>query len=358
MSTQEIIFQNGHLWYLLPLGLVVAILGFTWLYLWRRKMKEKTGDAHLVEQLFDTVSPARRIIRRVLWTGAFLLLIGAVLRPQYGMEDAQMRMKGIDLCIALDISYSMLAQDIQPDRLTGATIELSDLLDQLQGGRVALVPFAGLAYAQTPLTSDFEAIRIFLRDLDPTAVPIPGTAIGRALDVSLGVLRSDRRKTQDEDGVTEYKPFAGSKYKAILLITDGEDHGSKSLELAKEAKRLGIRIYTVGVGSTEGEVVPRINEDGTTTGERITDPDTGDVVMSKLNEGLLKEIAETTGGRYFHYTGTPIASEIYKEIEGLEKREYQAVLKELRIDRFQWLLLPALLLLFWEMFLSERRRRL
>jgi Ca-activated chloride channel family protein len=359
MTGQELTFAYGQWWPLVLLGLALVVGGFVWLSLWRRKVTLRLADSRLAGRLIH-VSPARRAIKRVLLTLALVLSGLALLRPQFGTEETQVQGLGIDLAVALDISNSMLVADIAPDRLTGSRMEIGELLDRMEGGRVSLVPFAGIAYAQSPLTSDFGALRIFLRDLSPLDVPVPGTAIGRALNVALDTLlppeeRSNAR--EDEDGTVEVKPFAGSKYKAILLITDGEDHGSAPLEVARKAKARGIRIYTVGVGSTVGDLVPKVDEAGRETGDKVTDPDSGDVVVSRLNDELLTEIAELTGGKYFHYNGSPVAQEIYEEIEQLEKREYAALVEELRIDRYQFLLLPVFLLLLLELGLSERRWR-
>lgn len=374
MSTQELSFLYGEYWYLLVIGLLAAVGALFAVAWWRKKAAERIGDAELVAALTSSVSPWRRAVKRVLWVTGLVALGGAALRPQYGAEEAQMQGKGIDLAVVLDISNSMLVPDVAPDRLTGSVMELSDLLSMLEGGRVALIPFAGIAYTQTPLTSDFDAVQTYLQSLNPLDVPVPGTAIGRALDVALNSLISQRQKEKKpvdkEKGAAkeekaagvgevleELVAFQGAKYKAILLITDGEDHGSKPLELAKEALDRGIRIYTVGVGSEVGDMVPKLDESGEETGEKLTDPDSGNLVVSNLNEKLLKDIADTTGGKYFHYTGQPIAEAIYKEIEGLEKQEYEATKVELRTDRYLWLALPALLLLALEWAVSERRRR-
>jgi len=359
MSGQELHFAYSQWWYLLPLGLLVMLLGFGSLALWRRRVFSRLGDGHLIGRLLQ-VSPTRRTIKRVLWVTGLVLVGTALLRPQFGTEETRFMSKGIDLAVALDISNSMLVSDIAPDRLTGATMEVAELLDKMDGGRVCLIPFAGIAYTQSPLTSDFGAIRIFLRDLSPADVPVSGTAVGRALNAALDTLRSGQGEEaisgEEGEEEVEVRPFAGSKYKAVLLITDGEDHGSQPLEVARRAEQLGIRVYTVGVGSEVGDLVPRVDEGGRETGEKIVDPDTGDLIVSRLNEELLTDIAELTGGKYFHYTGRPVADEIYAEIEQLEKREYAARLEALHKDRYQFLLVPAFLLLFVEVFLSERRR--
>lgn len=356
MNGQELSFALGEWWWLVLTGLVLLLAGYGWLALWRRGVTTRLADAPLAQQLVR-VSPTRRALKRVLLVLGLTLLGIALLRPQFGMEETQLQGLGIDLAIALDISNSMLVADIAPDRLTGSRMEIGELLDQMEGGRVSLVPFAGIAYAQSPLTSDFGALRIFLRDLSPVDVPVPGTAIGRALNVALDTLLppAERENAEPSDETVELKPFAGSKYKAILLITDGEDHGSEPLDIAHKAKAHGIRVYTVGVGSNVGDLVPKVDDAGRETGEKMTDPDSGDVVVSRLNDSLLTEIAEITGGKYFHYTGAPIAQQIYSEIEQLEKREYASMIEEMRIDRFQFLIIPVFLLLLLELCLAERR---
>jgi Ca-activated chloride channel family protein len=361
MNGSDLHFFHGEWWYLVPAGLLAVLAGFLWLSMWRARMHRRLADAQLAPLLVST-SPSRRAVRRVTRVLGLALLGIAALRPQFGMEEIPMSGKGIDLAIALDISNSMLVPDIAPDRLTGSIMEVSDLLDRMEGGRVSLVPFAGLAYIQTPLTSDFGAVRMFLRSLSPADVPVPGTAIGKALTVALeslvgpqeaGTAAGKQARTGEE---VEVRPFSGSKHKAILLITDGEDHGSAPMEVAARAANLGIRIYTVGVGSDVGDLVPKVDEAGQETGDKITDPDSGDLVVSRLNRGLLEEMAQLTGGKYLHYSGTPVAAEIYRDIEQLEKQEYASRLEELRTDRFQFLLLPAFLLLFAELLLPRNRR--
>ncbi|MBM4355150.1 MAG: VWA domain-containing protein [Deltaproteobacteria bacterium] len=358
MSGSELHFFHGDWWYLVPVGLAVVLAAFLWLSLWRARMFRRLADPALAPLLVRS-SPSRRAVRRVVRVLGLALLGIAALRPQFGLEEIPMSGKGIDLAVVLDISNSMLVPDIAPDRLTGSVMEVSDLLDRMEGGRVSLVPFAGLAYIQTPLTSDFGALRMFLRSLSPADVPIPGTAIGKALSVALESLvgpqgRPDSKEASAEE--VEVKPFSGSKHKAVLLITDGEDHGSAPMEVATRAQNLGIRIYTVGVGSDVGDLVPKIDDSGKETGDKVTDPDSGDLVVSRLNRELLEDIAQLTGGKYFHYSGSPLAAEIYRDIEQLEKQEYASRLEELRTDRFQFLLLPAFLLLFAELLLPRNRR--
>ena len=352
-------FLNGRLWWAVALGMAVLIGARLGLALWRLRTMRRLADAPLRGLITETNSHAARAVAAVLFLVAMALLGLAALRPQYGMEETEWKRKGLDVAIALDLSASMLTRDVEPDRLHASMLELEDLLSLLSGGRVGLVPFAGIAYRQSPLTSDFGAIRIYLRDLSPADLPVPGTAVGRALSVSLDLLGAGRADSDTETDEQILHPFKGSKYKVIVLVTDGEDHGSKPLDVARRAKDLGIRIYTVGVGDPgAGDLVPELDEEtGEPTGERLTDSESGAPVVSRLHEDLLKEVAEITGGRYFHYTGQAIATALFEELDRLEKREVEATLEKLRKDRFQLLLAPALLLLFFSFALAGWRRR-
>lgn len=350
----QVFWENGEYWWAVPLVAGLAALAAFSQDRWRRRTARALADANLIGLIRGQVSDSGRLLATVFFLSGLLLAGIAFLRPQWGSDQSHLKRKGIDLAVALDVSNSMLTPDVEPNRLYSSVLEIEELMKRMRGGRVALVPFAGMAFVQTPLTSDFGAVGSYLRNLRPVDLPVPGTAIGKALELSLSALGVGRVET-DADGVST--PYKGSKFKVVLLVTDGEDHGGNALELAKKAAEMGIRVFTVGVGSVVGDIVPETNsETGKVTAGRMVDKETGDPVVSHLNEELLKQIATESGGKYFAYTGQPIAAALYSEIDRLEKKEIQDTLSRLRKDRFQFLLVPALVLFLLAMAVPAKRR--
>ena len=336
------------------LAVALALAALVGVMLWRASVMLRLGHHPLVATMAESTSRARQWVKVAMIVVAGALLVGAVMQPLYGVREGEVTNTGIDIVIALDVSKSMKVRDIVPDRLGGAKLEIDALLKKLHGGRVALVPFAGIPFVQTPLTSDFEVVRSYLLELDATDMPVGGTAIGRALRMSLDVL-SPPKKDKLEDG-EEVDQFAGSKHKAIILLTDGEDHDSEPLKVAQEIADAGIQVFTIGVGSRSGNAIPILTDDGSVTGyQKAADGKTP--LISELDEGLLTEVAKLTKGAYFHYANRSIVEDLYREIDKLEKREYETRFEKMGEDRYQILLLPAILLLLAELVLSDRRRR-
>ncbi|GMV41807.1 MAG: hypothetical protein AMXMBFR64_35230 [Myxococcales bacterium] len=335
------------------IGVAVALVALVSLMAWRASVLRRLGDHPLVATMAASTSRGRQWAKVAMLVVAGALLVGAAMQPLYGVREGEVTNTGIDIVIALDVSKSMKVRDIVPDRLGGAKLEIDSLLKKLHGGRVALVPFAGIPFVQTPLTSDFEVVRSYLQELEVTDMPVGGTAVGRALRLALEVL-SPPKAGEDKEG--EVDQFAGSKHKAIILITDGEDHDSDPLKVADEIADAGIAVFTVGVGSRSGNAIPMLTDDGSIVGyQKAADGKTP--LISELNEGLLTEVAKLTDGAYFHYANRSVADDLYREIDKLEKREYEARFEKMGEDRFQVLLLPAILLLLAEALLSDRRRR-
>jgi len=349
------VVRFGESWAFGLLALVVALGGLgVWHESRHAQLVAKLGDQRVVARLVASLARGRRVARLVVWTVAMLLVVAAAARPRYGLRESDVSNSGIDTVIVVDASKSMLVRDVVPNRLKGAVTEVGALLDRMAGGRVALVPFAGIAYVQCPLTTDHDVIKTYLGELKPQDVPIGGTNIGRALMVAMDVLTGDSERKAAEARGNAVDQFAGSNHRAIILMTDGEDHEGAAIDAAKKAADKGIRIFTVGIGSSFGDPVPILGADGSVTGT-LKDPQ-GNPIFSLLNETLLQQIADTTGGKYFHYANTTVVPDLHREVDALEKREYATKYMRLGEDRFQYPLALALLLLLIETFLSERRK--
>lgn len=332
-------FGEGNLLYLIFL-LGPALIVF---YLWSFRQKDKAlaafGELSLVKRLMPEVSRKRQKTKAGLIILGTILLILTFARPQYGVKMGKLKRRGIDLIIALDTSLSMNAQDIKPSRFEKAKHQIKVVVDKLRGDRVGLVIFAGQAFMQCPLTSDYSAFKFLLDSVDTQSIPVPGTAIGEAIRVA-----------------SKGFPQKEFKYKALLLLTDGEDHASRPVEAAEEAKKEGVRIFTIGIGSPQGEPIPIFDEQGNITGYKKDKK--GEVVMSKLAESTLQKIALVTNGKY--YRATPQEFEldkIYDEISGMEKKELESKMFSQYEERFQYPLLGVLLLLIGEFFLPERIKK-
>ena len=346
---------------------VVLLLGFVWLAVWRNGRLKQLRERGPLPQMMQTEAADMSATRAVLVLVAVGLLVAALCQPRYGTRESQVNNLGIDIAIAIDASKSMKVQDIVPDRLEASKIEIRRLLSALSGGRVALVPFAGLAFVQTPLTSDFEVVKSYLNDLQVEDMPRGGTAVGRAIIEAIRALVPRHRlegtaaesavEAESEAEVTE---FEGSKNKAIILFTDGEDHEGDPIKAAELARELGIRIYTVGVGTAQGRPVPVINEAGKVVGT-MKGSDGTTPLFSELNEQLLTELAVATKGDYAHLGSAGLTNELTGAMDKLEKQEYAATFRQIGDDRFHWFAGPALLLLLLELALTTlgwRRRRL
>lgn len=374
MDWSKLNWNNGDWWWAALAAALALAMGQVLLFAWRRRVRERIGDPALVARLTETTSRPIQVLKAVLAVAAFGLVLTTALRPQYGMREDEVVHRGIDIAVLLDVSQSMLVRDIAPDRFTASKREVVKTLQGLRGGRVSLIPFYFFPYVQSPLTSDYGAIEKYLEELALQDIAPPemrGTSIGRALSMAVGVLNRDealvaaakaggpengaeapRGAKEDDPDVQHYR---GSKFKAIVLITDGEENESIPEDLLSAAKEAGIRIYTVGVGTRAGHAVPSVTEDGQVTGVLKKEGD--EPVFSSLNEELLSGLADATGGKYFHFANRSVANDLVAALDALEKQQYESEIRDLGEDRFQFVLLPALLLLALEAFLTDRRRR-
>ncbi len=330
-------FAYPHLLYLLLL-IPVLIVFFIYAFRQRKKALAIFGNLALVEKLTQSVSEKRRVWKTVLIIVAIGLLVLALARPQLGTKLQTVKREGQDIIIALDVSLSMTAQDIQPSRLEKAKHEISSLIDKLQGDRIGLIAFAGKAFVQCPLTLDYGATKMFLDIIEPDLIPVPGTAIGEAIQKAIDSFVEKERK-----------------HKVLILITDGEDHIGKPLDMAKAAAKEGVVIYSVGIGSLKGVPIPLQDSRGNRTG--FKKDRNGEVVMTKLDELTLEKIALETGGKYYRASpGEVELDKIYDDILKMEKKALASQQFAQFEDRFQILLGMALFLLVLEVFIPERRR--
>ena len=301
---------------------------------WKRKSRVAMGDAELVNQLTKQYSPRLFALKCIIVLLALALAVAASTNPRVPSKSGKELKAGIDVMVALDVSKSMWAQDAKPTRLDRAKLFISQLITQLGDNRVGLVIFAGRAYLQMPLTSDAAAAGIFLSNASPDAVPVQGTEIGEALQLCNNSLDTKEKK-----------------YKAVILISDGEDHDPKSDAVLQQLYDEGVVVYTIGVGSPDGSP---ILEPGSNAYKRDVN---GQTVISKLNELELQTIAQKTGGQYHHLDDVGAAvTEVMQSLNGMEKKAIDAGQGERQYTSYYiFFLLPSLLLLAIEIFIPERK---
>jgi Ca-activated chloride channel family protein len=327
------------------LWLVAAAPLAAGLYLWaaarRRAAARRLGDRPLVDRLSRSVRPAFRRWKTILGTAGVLLVALSLAGPRFGTSLREVTREGIDLVIALDVSLSMTAEDVAPNRLERARNEIKRLLDTLRGDRVGLVLFAGDAFIQTPLTTDYGAVRLFLDVADPSLIPTPGTDFGEALRVALRAFEGPGAPADGE-----------KRTRALLFVSDGENHVADIDDILAEARAQGIVLFSAGVGETEGVPIP-LRRDGRPAGFK-TDSE-GTVVTTRLEEDALQKLA--SDGTYFRIARTSSSlSQLSAALERLDRTAFGAEEYEEYEERFQWPLLLALLLLLVETVLPERRR--
>ena len=336
METTALTFGAPHwLWALLVLPLMAGL--FVWSHRRGQALVAKIVAVRLRDQLSGSVSPLRRILRASLLLASIALAIVAVAQPRYGFIEKETKQKGRDVIVAIDTSRSMLATDIAPTRLARAKLFTQDLVRLLQGDRIGLVAFAGSAFLQAPLTLDYNAVTSALEELDTTVIPKGGTNIAAAITAA-------REAFGKAEGQT----------RALIILTDGEELAADGIAAAKQAAGEGIRIFTVGVGSPEGSLIPVRLDDGRSDFVRDS---AGKPVTSKLDDSRLKEIASATGG-FFTLIGPDAAREIFqKGIEPMELSETGVFSARQPIERYQWPLAAATVCLALSLLPGDRRRR-
>lgn len=332
------IFKNiDHLsWFLtlFPIGILI-IIGHNK----RKNRLSSTISKDLWKVIIPSLNYSRRFWKRIIRIAALILILVSLLRPQYGVIFEQVERKGQDIYIALDLSNSMLAKDITPSRLEHAKREILSLIDELKGDRIGLIAFAGNAFIQCPLTTDYSALKMFLNHLTPDIMSTPGTDIATAIKTA---------RLSFERVSKNNKPI-------LIIISDGESFENDPIKSAEVASKKGIIIYTLGIGSENGDPIPLFNNKNKLTGYKKDKK--GDIILSKLNQTILKEIALTTNGNYFNSNlGAFVIDKIYNEISLNEKKHLEDTLLKLHIDRYQWFLAIAFILLLLERFISDRKK--
>ena len=324
----------AHPQYLLLLLLIP--FGFVGLALWmgaRRRRLRKLGDEALVNELMPSWSRSKRWVRAVVYSLAFFFFVIGLSRPQIGAKLKEFKVKGAEIMIALDVSNSMLAQDYSPNRLERAKLAISRITDRLQGDRVGLIIFAGSSFVQLPITTDYVSAKMFLGNISTESIPIQGTAIGDAINTAVKSFSAQSENSR-----------------AIIVITDGENHEDDAVAAAAQAAESGVKVYTIGVGSADGQPIPM-------EGGLLRDKE-GNIVVTKLDEETLKEIAQAGGGAYVHAGNDEFGlGPIISEIKKMQEEEYHSVVFEEYDEQFMYFLGIALALFTIEILIGERRSR-
>lgn len=324
-----------YLWGLAAIPLLAA--GFFFLTRWRRGLLARFVGSHLADELAPDVSTGKSSVKQLSFLLGLGFLVLALANPQVGTRIEEVKREGIDLFVAMDVSLSMKAEDIRPNRLEKAKRDVSSLLSQLQGDRVGLIVFAGDAFVQFPLTSDYSAADLFISAVDVDVVPTPGTRIASAIQLAL--------KSFPTDVPTQ---------KAIIVVSDGENNEGDVLAAVEEANSAGVRVYTVGMGTVDGGPIPMYDAGGRQVDYKRDR--NGSIVLTKLDESTLEQIARAAGGSYRRATsGGNEIDDLFEEISALEKTEFGSKQITGYESKYQFPLFGAILFLLLEILLSERR---
>ena len=331
-------FENIELLYALLLIPVFTTLFILYLY-WKKRVLKRFGDIRVTGQLMPYRSRRKRVMKFIYLMTGYVFLVIAAANPQVGSKLEKVQRKGADLVIALDVSSSMLAQDIRPDRLSRAKQAISRLIDRLEGDRIGIVIFAGKAYVQLPITSDYSAAKMFLATISPDIVPVQGTAIGEAITLAAKSFHNEEHS------------------RAVIVITDGENHEGDAIEAAQEAAKEGISIYTIGMGLAEGAPIPVYNSNGQLIGYKKDK--SGSTVISRLNETMLQQIAAAGNGKFVMANNRRDGLErMLEEINKLEKTEFETRMFSDYEDRFQYFIALAIFFFLLEFIFFERKSKL
>ncbi|MBR1929818.1 MAG: VWA domain-containing protein [Paludibacteraceae bacterium] len=323
-----------YLWLLILIPVLVVL--FILYDRHKRRQLAQFGDAELVALLMPNASRTRPIVKFSLLLLAYTLLVFALARPQYGTKEQTIKRQGIEVMFALDISNSMLAEDVAPNRLERAKQMLSKLIDKMQDDKVGLIVFAGQAFVQLPITADYVSAKMFLQSISPDLIKTQGTAIGDAINTSVRAFGDNQSQAS----------------RVIILITDGENHEDDAKTAAQEAKQKGIEVIVVGIGKPKGSPIPIAG-----TNNFMKDR-SGNVVVSRLNEEMCKDIASAAGGIYVRCDNTNTAMRaVQKEVDTLAKSDIEAKVFTDYNEQYQSFVLLALLVLIFDFFIFSRKNK-
>lgn len=327
--------DNPYYFYLLLLIPLVLMLYIGYV-VWQKRMRRYFGDEVLLEKMAPERSRVKPVVKLLLWIFILLFLSIGLVNPRVGSRLENVKREGIDLVFALDVSKSMLAEDERPNRLEKAKLIISRTLDELIADRVGMIVYAGKAYPQLPITTDYGAARLFLKTVDTDLIPSQGTAISEAIELAVKYFDDEQQKNR-----------------LLVILTDGEDHEEGYTEAAQAAAAAGIQIISIGIGTDKGAPIPDIRN-GVRIGYKRDR--SNDVVVSQLKPDLLLEIAQIGNGKYVHGTSVKGTVEgLMEQIEQMEKQEFESQIFADYEDQFQWFLAIALLLLVIDVFVLERK---
>lgn len=299
----------------------------------RRRRIRKFGDEKLVAQLMPSYAKAKVWVRLTLFSLGFFFLVIGLSRPQIGAKLKEHETKGAEIMIALDVSNSMLAEDYSPNRLERAKLAISRLVDKLRDDRIGLIVFAGNSFVQLPITTDYVSAKMFMNSISTESVPVQGTAIGEAINTAMRSFSSQSEKSR-----------------AIIVITDGENHEDDPVAAAKQAADMGVRVFTIGVGSPEGKPIPM-------DGELLKDKD-GNIVVTRLDEKVLQEVAQAGNGLYVRAGNSEFGlNPIIEDIRRMEDEKYSSIVFEEYDEQFMYFLAIALFFFVIEILVGDRRSK-
>ena len=321
-----------YFWLLFLIPVFIAF--FIWAYQHKKGALAKFASLSLIKKISPETGLNRQVLKWIMFLIFSVFLICALVRPQFGIKTQKIERKGVDVIVALDVSQSMLAEDITPSRIERAKHEILKLIDLLKGDRIGLIVFAGESFVQCPLTLDYSAAKMYLDVVTTSWIQLQGTALADAIRQSSKAFRTKSKK-----------------HKVLILITDGEDHEGEALDAAKDASQEGVKIYTIGIGSESGVPIPLKKSGGNVVYKKDRG---GNLVMTRLNSIILEKIAHEARGKYFH-SGTNLdLSLIYNEIAKMEKKDLGMNKLAVYEERYQIFLFIALIFLMLEFIIPER----